>query len=198
MSATVYALPKGKYQAVTSEANGYTYYSSFKLTEACTYYYCTTSIEPYTYDGSLRINGDFGNWTSYSGPANYSFASTQTGICVIYSSDSSGSGGGGGGGTWPEPDPPSPPKPPDVPGPDPYGPDIEPPNPYNPIVEPTPEPDPITDPYVVVVAPDSTDIIEWLRAILRAINNLGDKLNDESTELQNALNKVFLQIFLTC
>lgn len=105
--------------------------------------------------------------------------------------DGSG-GGGGGGGTWPEPDPTPQPDPPDVPEPDePSGPGIDPPNPIGYTIDPTDDPDPVTDPYVVVVAPDSQDIIPWLRAILQAINNLGDKLNDESTELQRALNQVF-------
>ena len=121
--------------------------------------------------------------------SSYSFSDS---VIWFTGSGSGGGGGGGGGGTWPSPDPTPQPDPPDVPEPDePTGPGIDPPNPIGYTIDPTDNPNPVTDPYVVVVAPDSQDIIPWLRAILQAINNLGDKLNDESTELQRALNQVF-------
>lgn len=114
---------------------------------------------------------------------------------------SSGGGGGGGGGTnnWPEPteptpDPPEPPDPIDRP----YGgtPDI--PEPGDPTVPETPQPgNPTTNIYVHVQEPTNTsptDYTPWLRAILQAINNLGDKLNQESLEIQRALNTFYTNL----
>lgn len=114
------------------------------------------------------------------------------------------SAGGGGGGTnnWPEPTEPTP-DPPDPPDPidRPVGgtPDI--PEPGDPTVPETPQPsNPTTNIYVHVEEPTNTsptDYTPWLRAILRAINNLGDKLNDESLEIQRALNTFYTNLVAT-
>lgn len=152
-------------------------------------YNYSTTVE----DGILTVvmpDSSFSLSANNNGPRTDTVYSDKNYIICTYSG--TGGGGGGGGGTWPEPDPTPEPDPPDVPEPqEPTGPGIDPPNPIGYTIDPTDDPDPVTDPYVVVVAPDSQDIIPWLRAILQAINNLGDKLNDESTELQRALNQVF-------
>lgn len=159
-----------------------------RVTDLGTVYYSNLNNNQfsYTFDGSTVSVGNVGTITfSRSGSSSILQPS-------VYSYQDSVSGPSGGPNNWP--DPPSNPvvNPPEVPGPqEPTGPGIDPPDPIGYTIDPTDDPDPVTDPYVVVVAPDSQDIIPWLRAILQAINNLGDKLNDESTELQRALNQVF-------